>query len=193
MGTETLRPSATGDSYQLTGDPATGTSSWQNVDDTTTDEGTSQNYSNTANYFDLYNISNSALSTETITNVTLWGNFSRYNASANKGYLGLKSGATTYWGDELTFESAYTNFSRSFDVDPNGSVAWTVSAINALQIGAKVAATNGGLGMSQIYIIVTYTTGWANIAKVNGIASADMAKVLDVAVASIAKIYGVAV
>jgi hypothetical protein len=39
----------------------------------------------------------------------------------------------------------------------------------------------------------TSATGWANIAKVNGIASADMAKVNGIAVADIAKIYGVAV
>ncbi len=42
-------------------------------------------------------------------------------------------------------------------------------------------------------LVVTYTSGWANIAKFNGVASASIAKVSSVAVASIAKLSGVAV
>ena len=42
-------------------------------------------------------------------------------------------------------------------------------------------------------LVVTYTTGWTNIAKVNGVAATDLAKVDGIAVASIAKISGVAV
>lgn len=51
--------------------------------------------------------------------------------------------------------------------------------------------------LGQPYIVYlseeTGETGWANIAKVNGITATDLAKIFGIAVADIAKINGVAV
>ena len=48
--------------------------------------------------------------------------------------------------------------------------------------------------LGQPYIVyLSEETGWANIAKVNGIAATDLAKIFGIAVADIAKINGVAV
>jgi hypothetical protein len=63
--------------------------------------------------------------------------------------------------------------------------------------GDQFGTGSQSYSVSATYGISLYgigaTTGWANIAKVNGVAAASIAKVNGVAVASIAKVNGVAV
>ena len=55
------------------------------------------------------------------------------------------------------------------------------------------AFNNCRLDFLQIKVYYTASGGWANISKINGVASSSVAKVNGVAVASISKINGVAV
>jgi hypothetical protein len=48
--------------------------------------------------------------------------------------VGLKSAATTSLGADRPITTAYTYYSDIFDNDPNGGGAWSVAAVNALQL-----------------------------------------------------------
>jgi len=48
--------------------------------------------------------------------------------------LGVKSGGSTGLGADRPITTAYTYYSDIFDSDPNGGGAWSVAAVNALQL-----------------------------------------------------------
>lgn len=48
--------------------------------------------------------------------------------------VGLKSAATTGLGTDKPISTAYTYYQDVFDSDPNGGGAWSVAAVNALQL-----------------------------------------------------------
>lgn len=48
--------------------------------------------------------------------------------------LGLKSSATTGLGTDKPISTAYTYYQDVFDSDPNGGGAWSVAAVNALEL-----------------------------------------------------------
>jgi len=105
------------------------------------------------------------------------------------------------------------------DVSSDGSYEWFMDGVSQGSVASvdnynrmfdqgfrfQVACENGDAGTSGNFFfddmlandtgvaIGAITTGWANITKVNGVASASIAKVNSVAVASISKINGVSV
>jgi len=104
-------------------------------------------------------------------------------------------------GFTLTTSNATYTFSRT--LNPAGS-AWTWADINDLIGGIYLYCnatcsippkqTAGGGSMAyQMWVEITYTEGWANIAKVNGVSQADIDKLFGINKLSIAKINGVAV
>jgi len=52
--------------------------------------------------------------------------------------LVVRSGGTDYDGDPAFLGLSYDTFKRAFLLDPNGDIAWTESAVNAMEIGVKV-------------------------------------------------------
>ena len=52
----------------------------------------------------------------------------------------LKSGATTSNGTTKTLVAGYQVMIDRYDTNPNGSIAWTVSALNACECGYESLA-----------------------------------------------------
>uniref|UniRef100_A0A6M3IJB0 Uncharacterized protein n=1 Tax=viral metagenome TaxID=1070528 RepID=A0A6M3IJB0_9ZZZZ len=87
------------------------------------------------------------------------------------------------------FSARNANYDVAEELDPgNHAPAWSSFTDSALAI--FYAEKGNGY---KPKLVVTYTVGWANIAKVSGVASASIAKMNGVAVAAIAKVSGVAV
>ncbi|MBA7678009.1 hypothetical protein ES703_86276 [subsurface metagenome] len=65
----------------------------------------------------------------------------------------IKSGITT--DDSPTFAETTEWIQRSYQwvIDPNTGEAWTVAAVDALQVGAVVVT---GVDITQIYVEVDY-------------------------------------
>lgn len=156
-GWETLRPNAAGDSTEFSPYPGTGEANWQDVDDITQDDGTTY----VAGYLDkkdFYNIADTALSElNVINNVTLYVWAKYYNVAYYKGYCGIKSGTTESWSSQTELDGSWTRYSKVYSTDPNTGAAWTVAALDTLQVGVKTAAVDGGMQCTQIFVEVSYT------------------------------------
>lgn len=154
---ETLRPNAAGDSAICTKYGCT--SNWECVDESVSDGDTT--YCQCGyNDKDLHNIDTSALGAgTTINKVTLHAVIKRYNATYNHGYIGIKSGSTESWSDLITLPESWTEETKEYATDPNTGLAWTVAAINALQIGYKSGPdmSTSIIKCTQVYIEVDYT------------------------------------
>jgi len=92
------------------------------------------------NDMDLYDLESVWVNPLTIIGVVSKLYVKKSDAGARSGQLVLKSGATTVTGTDTVLASTYTYLSRVDTTDPNTGVAWTVSGLNALQLGQKVTA-----------------------------------------------------
>jgi len=119
--------------------------------------------------------------------------------SAGSVSIGVKMGGTAYYGSTFRpSDITVTLYSQAWNTNPDTSAAWTWTNIDALIAGVKGTAISDKYGSDypykyQCWAEVDYTSGWSNIAKVNGISSASIAKVNGIVVASIAKLSGKAV
>jgi hypothetical protein len=117
------------------------TNNYQGVQDTyDTDADVSYVTASTVGDFDLYDISNYPVANANIkaVNQIVWAK--KTDATARTMNLTTKSGATTTDSSAVTLATTYAGYSRIYETDPNTSTAWTVSGVNALQIGQKVAS-----------------------------------------------------
>ena len=133
-----LRPNAPGDATDFT--PLAGTN-WEAVDDTLGSDGdTTYVESTTAAHQDLHNI-------EPITGVgelptTIYGfvvsaHCKKTEAGVRSIQLLSKSGVTTGNGATQVLLTTYTTIHEIFELNPDTSVAWTVSDIDSAQIGVE--------------------------------------------------------
>ncbi|NLH40511.1 MAG: hypothetical protein GX448_01630 [Planctomycetes bacterium] len=82
------------------------------------------------------------------------------DAQMRNGYFGIRSGGTDYWGSLLSVSAntSYAAYSRTYNTNPNGGLAWTDSAIDNLQVGFYIGSENrSGMRATQIYLDVYYT------------------------------------
>ena len=157
MSSETLRPNAAGASATCVKSGCT--SNWECVDEAVSDGDTTYCQCD-YNGKDLHNIDNSALGAgTTINKVTLHAIIKRYDATYNHGYIGIKSDSTESWSDLITLPESWTEETKEYTTDPNTGSAWTVAAINALQIGYKSGpdAPTASIKCTQVYVVVDYT------------------------------------
>jgi hypothetical protein len=66
------------------------------------------------------------------------GHFDKTDGTARSVALGVKSGATTSAGSNVTLTTAGVRVERMFDTDPNTGVAWTQSGLQAAKIRPEV-------------------------------------------------------
>ena len=156
MSSETLRPNAAGNSDTCIKNGCT--SNWECVDEAVSDGDTT--YCKCEfNGNDLHNIDNSALGAGTIINaVTLHAVIKRFSPLFYHGYIGIKSGSTESWSDLITLPESWTEETKEYTTDPNTGLAWTVAAINALQIGYKSGPSTdtSAICCTQVYVVVDY-------------------------------------
>lgn len=194
MAELTIRPNAAGDEANMS--PHGDTNNWECVDEASKDDDTtyvdSTSYDNWQR--DLYNLEDHTTESGTINSVTVYAYAKRYDTS-DKIKLAVKSGSTVGEGSEETLTGSYDPYSKEWTTNPDTSAAWTWSEIDSMQAGGSMfkAWVVGNPHMTQVYVVVDYTPGWSNIAKVNGVTATDLSKVRGIAVEDIAKRRGVAV
>jgi hypothetical protein len=90
--------------------------------------------------FDLYDVEAYPPASANIKGVNqiVWAR--KTDAATRTMNLTTKSGATTTDSTAVTLAASYAGYSRIYETDPNTASAWTVSGVNALQIGQKVAS-----------------------------------------------------
>lgn len=134
----TLRPNA--DTVQKQWSPLSGVNNYAMVNETITDGNTSYVQASTVGDFDLYDIADYPTATATIKAVTqlVWAR--KTDATVRTMNLTTKSGTTTTDSTAVTLATSFSGYNKIYETDPNTGVAWTVSGVNALQIGQKVAS-----------------------------------------------------
>jgi hypothetical protein len=118
-----------------------------------------------------------------------------YAAGATASGPTVRHAATNY--DTNTPLGAKAWFGVFYEVNNPAGTAWTQANFNALEAGAYCGSHTTNTYLYEVMVFVAYTpaavTGWANIAKINGVTATDVAKINGVLVADIAKVNGVAV
>lgn len=114
---------------------------YQGVQDTyDTDLDTSYVTASNVGDYDLYDVESYPPASANIkaVNQIVWAR--KTDATARTMNLTTKSGATTTDSTAVTLGASYAGYSRIYETDPNTASDWTVSGVNALQIGQKVAS-----------------------------------------------------
>lgn len=129
-----LAPDANGDVNNFT--PSTG-SNYQNVDETTPNDDTDYNESSTVNDVDRYSY---ATLTEpgNIKGVQVNAYYRKTDAYIRSAKIQAMSNTHLSEGSEKFLGDSYKTDSSIFELNPDGSVAWTDTTINAATFGVKI-------------------------------------------------------
>lgn len=141
---------------------------WENVDDSVRDNATTTVWDATNGAeTDLYQIPDLPVGSSGITSVVIHAWFSVNHSSMAAGHnpkIALKSGAyfnyTIGTGSGDYLNNLWAERTWTHTVDPNTGLAWTESAVNALEIGCNLQSAGIGAGYAeyctQVYAEVTY-------------------------------------
>lgn len=134
---ETLRPSA--DTAQKDFVPNSGATNFSRVNEVLVDADTSYVSSSTVNAEDLYELDNLSSTPSQIFAVQNRMVARKDDAATRVVQNRLKSGsAATVGGASFNLSSSYGIQVDIYELNPDGSVAWTGAAVNALQVGQKI-------------------------------------------------------
>ena len=120
--------------------PSTGASNFALVDEATVNGDTDYVSGSTVGDSDLYGLGDLSDTPTTIHAVVVSAFAEKTDAASRSIGLQAKSGATTSVSGNLAVNAAYGKYEYILQNDPNGAVAWTGAAVNAMQAGMKVAA-----------------------------------------------------
>lgn len=171
MATETLRPNAVGDSTQFAPMPPGGSDNYTYVDEEVADNATTYITASANGKLDLYNLPASAIGAgDTINSVTIYVtgiSWAPPGGSSNMSIC-LKENATTTTGTSQIFPRlVWTTRNQTWNTRPSDSAAWTLTDINALQIGQKTSSIGTEeRKVTRVYAVVDYTAG-GNVKKIN--------------------------
>ncbi len=147
---EILRPDGIGSITNLS---TTGCSAnWECVDDSVAD-GNSSYVTNMSGGWDsdLYNIENNSIGSGIIDSIVVI--LRAKGATGSRVYVQIKTGGNIYQGSNIVLTSTYTNITNSWVVNPNTTAAWTLSEIDALEIGLDL---RGSADCTQIWLELYY-------------------------------------
>ncbi|HON91381.1 MAG TPA: hypothetical protein PLT20_01110 [Sedimentisphaerales bacterium] len=134
---------------------------WQKVDEVGTHDGNaSYIYSSTNGAVSMFTFQDLDLPLgATIDYITVNAVMRFDDTNMRKGYFGIRTGGTNYWGTLVTSSSnGWNTYSQTYFTNPNGGGAWTDSAIDSLQAGFRVGyESSSGLKATQITVDVYYT------------------------------------
>jgi hypothetical protein len=135
----TVFPTADGAVTQWT--PLSG-ANYTNVDDgATSDEDSTYVHTGTSGNKDLYAVGDlPGTFTGSVYSVAVTARMRKDDSGVRVATATVRSGATDADGASHTLFSTYDSFTDRFDLDPNGSVAWTATTVNALQAGVKLVS-----------------------------------------------------
>ncbi len=128
-------PTGAGNYAQFT--PSTG-SNWQNVDDIPPNDDTDYNSSATLNNKDSFTHASLSSLSGTIRWVSHFIDGRKDDAGARKVAPLFRISATDYVGSDDTLSTSYQYFRQVYETSPATSTAWTVSEVNASEVGYKL-------------------------------------------------------
>lgn len=135
---DTLYPTSDGNYAQFT--PSTGTDHYALVDEATPNT-TDYNDGAAVNDRDSYGMGNlAALSSQTVYGVQVNAAIMKDDAGAKSAATFVRSSSTNGDGASTALGTSQVYVSQVFETDPNGSIAWTESSVNAMEAGVKVTA-----------------------------------------------------
>lgn len=128
------------------------------------DGGTTKLYSPTLNDVRQFSLTaTSGLSGAIINSVTPYVKLANIGAYSATTAIGVRTNSTDYWsGNKTTTDTTYTLFSEVWTTNPNTGLAWTVSDLDALQIGVKKTDGNG-TRITYAYAVVDYTDAGGSV------------------------------
>lgn len=133
---DTIYPTSDGNYSQFT--PSTGTTHYTLVDETAPNT-SDYNDGATVGDRDSYGMGNlSALTSQTIYGVQVNAAILKDDAGAKSAATFVRSSSTNGDGASVGLGTSQVYLSQIFELDPNGSIAWTESSINAMEAGVKV-------------------------------------------------------
>jgi hypothetical protein len=135
---QTLYPDGNGNSSQWVGQDSDSTNNYQNVDETgAPDDDTTYNESGTVGDRDLYTFQDVSNAT-TIFGVQVVTYAKKTDAGTRKIDHTIRAGGTNYDSSAISLASSYNNLMTIYDKNPNGSVAWTLTSLNAAEFGVRM-------------------------------------------------------
>jgi hypothetical protein len=150
-----LRPTSDGSPLTMVTIPASPTTHYTKVDETTAGGNGDTDYTEgvTNGQSDTYGMSDTSGSGNF--DVTIWHISSDEGATSNL-QVGLHIGASYYigWQGDLN-SGVYTNYSYTWTIDPSTSAEWTLANINALQTYLTVTDANPDTRTTQIALYIT--------------------------------------
>ena len=159
-----LRPSATGDNSDWTGDNT-------DIDEVTPDDTTTKLSSNTLDQLEDVNLDASGLTTETINVVAVGARFNGVGASANASFaLRVKATASGTVEESSAITPANTTWVTNavasprnypltlYDLPGASTTAWTPTELDTAQIGIHLTTTStNAVQVSTLWMLVDYT------------------------------------
>lgn len=135
---DTIYPTSDGTYSQFT--PSTGSTHYTLVDETTPNT-SDYNDGATVGDRDSYGMGNlSALTSQTVYGVQVNAAILKDDAGSKSAATFVRSSGTNGDGASSALGTSQVYLSQIFETDPNGSIAWTESSVNAMEAGVKVAA-----------------------------------------------------
>lgn len=134
-----LTPNGNGDVSQLTGSDGDSTDNYLHVDEAVSDGDTTYTQSESADNYDLYNLTNCGLSHVTINRVWVEARARDTVADGGNCQLGLKT-TSEYWSSNISLLTTYTKqvLGTFYTTNPYTGSAWTTTQLDGLQAGFKV-------------------------------------------------------
>lgn len=135
---DTILPTSDGNYSQFT--PSTGSTHFNLVDESTPNT-SDYNLSSTVNDRDSYGMDNlTALSSQTVYGVQVNAAVLKDDAGARSVATMVRSSSTDGDGASIAIGTSQYYISQVYELNPNGSVAWTEATVNAMEAGVKVTA-----------------------------------------------------
>lgn len=135
---DTIYPTSDGNYSQFT--PSTGSSHYALVDETTPNT-SDYNDGAAVNDRDSYGMGNlSAIPSQTIYGVQVNAALEKDDAGARSATTFVRSSSTNGDGAGVALSTSQVYVSQMFETNPNGSIAWTETTVNAIEAGVKVTA-----------------------------------------------------
>ncbi|HEY7034687.1 MAG TPA: hypothetical protein VH482_25335 [Thermomicrobiales bacterium] len=97
-------------------------------------------FSSNVNDADLYDMDDLPFTPQAIIGVVSKMYVKKSDAGSRSGQVLVKSGTTQVAGTDTVLGTTYTYIAKVDTVDPATGVAWTIPAVNAIQVGQKVTA-----------------------------------------------------
>jgi hypothetical protein len=135
---DTIYPTSDGNYLQFT--PSTGSTHFDLVDETAPNT-TDYNSSSTVNNRDSYGMDNlAALSSQTVYGVQVNAAVLKDDAGVRSLSTMVRSSITNGDGASVSLGTSQRYISQLYELNPNGSVVWTETTVNAMEAGVKVTA-----------------------------------------------------